>query len=181
MGCFKEFQALKFQPSIPDRPGIFYQTVQNCPPDPFSSKARRNIHALNLPHVLFKFLQTTHPANVASILNKVETSVGRMKLVGIRQIRLHHSLDIELDAILAPESIVQASQILTNKGACLLLVLIALDLVKFHLCHIYTSASRTGLSINYYTATLDLQESYSFNYFLSIKKLRNLGIFSDGD
>ena len=133
MGRSQKFQAFKFQLTIPDAARIFYQTVDNGPPDALSSLFRRNIHALDFSRACFKFFQAADSDAITAMRNKVKTPARRMKLVRIRQIGRHHGIHVEFKAVIALYELIQPFQILTNQVAGLLLVLSAGNLKKYDL------------------------------------------------
>jgi hypothetical protein len=130
MRRIEEPQTFKPELAIPDRSCIVDQSIRNSSTDSLPTICGRNIHALDLAHTCFQFLQTTHTRKLIFVPGKVETAVRRVKFVRIGQIRTHHSLDVELDAILALESIVQPFEIFADKRAGFILLLLTLNLLK---------------------------------------------------
>ncbi len=106
MRRIEELQTFKPKPVISYRPRIVDQSIDNRSTNSLSTICGWDVHPLDFSHARFQSLQAAHACNLIFILSKVETSVGRMKFIGIGKIRLHHCLDIKLDAVLAPESIV---------------------------------------------------------------------------
>ena len=83
MRRFEELQTFKPQLSIPHRAFVFDQSMGDGSANALSTAWGLNIHALDFRYACFQLLQTTHPRNLTLAPSKVETPVGRVKLVRI--------------------------------------------------------------------------------------------------